>query len=369
MELKIEAREDADVFIYGKMDPNETNRMLLSKVSQNIKPDSFSKIAKLQHSGAKLWLIRDSRVPGLLTVQSISWNKEFSFWGINEPERYMLSNHYGWILNNSLPDSDAFLAVVDSVGGFIDMTEDKAKPHLPGLLKILSENGYDVENRVNPKVGEQTQLIGYTSYHIDLLPPKREDSSPKLESTEVCLPEGLIMALSCPITLLKTGQMKVMKDPVTRVIDGISYERGYLLEKYPDLQEGTDFYPNIRLKAIINYISATSLKPEDYWAKLQKIDEDIKDPIFLETLIEPVLSPSGHSYEKKSIEEWIKKKQVDLPTVSNILPIPDPTTDENIRGKPLILNKNLMLFIKAWPAFYEDQEFQLAITLSKNNLS
>lgn len=369
MELKIEASNDADIFIYGKMEPDETNKMLISKVEWlKIQPD-FSMLTKLQQNGDKLWLIRDSRVEGLLTVQSLSWDKQLSLWVINAPQRYMLSNHQGWIVNNFLPESDMFLAVVDSVGGFIDMTDEKAKPHLPGLLKTLSENGYYVENRINPKAGQQTKLKGYTSYHIDAPKPKQEVLDSKLESTVVTLPEGIIIALTCPITILKTGQMKVMKDPVTRVSDGISYERDSLLEKYPDLKEGTDFYPNIKLKTIINYISATSLKPEEYWTKLQKVDEDIKDPILSETMNDPVLSPSGHSYEKTSIEVWVKKKQLDLPTVSNTIPIPDPMTQLNIRGKYLVPNKNLLLFIKAWPAFYEDQEFKLAITLSTNILS
>ncbi|WP_454784463.1 U-box domain-containing protein [Legionella sp. WA2024007413] len=359
MELKIEEINDADIFIYGKMEPDETDRMLFTKLEQLlIQPDGCSKIAKLQHSSEKLWLIRDSRVAGLLTVQSVSWDKELTQWVLNGPQRYMLSNYHGWILNNSIPGSDIFLAVVDSVGGFIDMTADKAKPHLPGLLKTLAENGYYIENRINPKAGQQSKLTGYSTYIIDLSPKST------VQSTEVFLPEGISMALCCPISVLKTGQMKVMKDPVTRVDDGISYERSYLLEKYPYLQEGADFYPNIKLKNIINYISATILMPEEYWSKLQKIDEDIKDPIFSETMTEPVLSPSGHSYEKKSIEQWIKKKQVGLPTVSNTLPIPDPMTQENIRGKTLVPNKNLMQFIQAWPAFYEDQEFKLAIKIS-----
>ena len=71
---------------------------------------------------------------------------------------------------------------------------------------------------------------------------------------------------------------------------------------------------------------------------------------------EPVLSPSGHSFEKSSITKWINSKQVNLPTMSNTFPIPDPMTNQNIRDKPLVNNINLLQFIKAWPDFVMQHE-------------
>ncbi|MCW8409445.1 hypothetical protein OQJ13_10705 [Legionella sp. PATHC035] len=245
------------------------------------------------------------------------------------------------------------------------MTNENTQPHLPGLLQILSANGYEVENRINPKIGEETLSIGYTSYRTDADVPQQDSKESQLVSTTVSLPEGILMALSCPLVTIISGQMKVMKDPVTWVADGISYERSQLLMLHPDLEEGKDFYPNIKLKTIINYVSATSLSSEDYWAKLQKVEEDIQDPILLKTMKEPVLSPSGHSYEKSSIETWINSKYVNLPTVSNSVPIPDPITRQDIRGRTLVENKNLSQFIKAWPDFYRQQEYNLAISLSE----
>ncbi len=359
MQLKTEDSNDADIFIYGKMDPDETNQILFAKAEWlNKNPESSFKIIQLQEHGGKLWMIRDSRVEGLLTVQSISYDKKSTQWKNNGPQRYMLSNDYGWVVNNFAPGSDAFIAVVNSVGGIIKMTDENTRPHLPGLLGILAETGYEIENRVNPKVGQQTKLISYSSYHTDAVAPKPSEK----EAASVTLPEGISIAFSCPITTQKTGLMKAMKDPVTLVSDGISYERSNLLEKYPELREGTHFYPNIKLKTIINYVSATSLSPDEYWAKLQKVEEDINDPIFLMTMKEPVLSPSGHSFEKNSIDQWISSKQVSLPTVSNLIPIPDPITNQDIRGKSLVLNKNLSRFIKDWPEFYLEQESKLALT-------
>ncbi|KTC80540.1 Ubiquitin conjugation factor E4 family domain protein (U-box) [Legionella cherrii] len=367
MRLKIEEdTKEANVFIYGKMGPDETNLILFSKVSWLSNQSNYSSnIALLQENGSKLWLIRDSRVEGLLTVQSISWNKELEQWQAEGPQRFMLSNDYGWVLNNAHPESEDFLVIADSVGGIIHMTNENTQPHLPGLLKILSANGYEVENRVNPKIGQETLSIGYTSYRTDADVSQQDSKGSKLVLTTVNLPEGMLMALSCPLATIISGQMKVMKDPVTWVADGISYERSQLLMLHPDLEEGKDFYPNIKLKTIINYVSATSLSPEEYWAKLQKVEEDIKDPILLNTMQEPVLSPSGHSFEKSSIETWINSKYVNLPTVSNIVPIPDPITKQDIRGRTLVVNKNLSQFIKAWPDFYRQQEYNLAISLSE----
>lgn len=362
MRFKIEETRDANIFIYGKMTPEETNLILFSK-AECLNSQSASQISQVRENG-RLWLIRESRVEGLLTVQSISWKKDVGRWRQDMPQRYMLSNFKGWVVNNANPESAEFSFVADSVGGIIKMTDENTQPHLPGLLKILSENGYHVNNRVNPQIGQETRLKGYTTYRTNATIPQQEYPGSKLESTRVNFPEGILIACSCLLTAVKTGQIKVMKDPVTLVQDGISYERSTLLEKYPNLEEGKHFYPNVRLKTIINYLSATSLSPDEYWEKLQKVEEDIKDPILLTVMEEPLLSPSGHSYEKSSIEKWIKSQQGDLPTLSNTTPIPDPMTGENIRGKTLAHNLNLKKFIKAWPDFYLDLEYQRAINSS-----
>lgn len=354
--------EEADIFIYGKMGPKETNQILVSKVELLKNQPSFSfKLDELEGNGGKLWLIRESRVEGLLTVQSISYEKSSSKWKMNTPKRYLLSNDKGWILNNENPGSDLFEAIVESVGGIIKLTEENTTPHLPGLLSLLSENGYEPDNRINPKVGEETQTTAYTTY-VTTSKPK---SSP-LESTIISLPEGILMALSCPLATKKTGAAKLMKDPVTLVSNGITYERAYLLEEDPTLQEGSDFYPNIKLKTIINYVAANSLQSDKYLAKLAKVEEDIQDPIQFGTMENPVLSPSGYSYEQSSIEQWIRSKQSDLPVWSNTQPILDPVTRMDIRGKTLVPNVNLRLFIKEWPSFYAEQQHNCLPLLQKN---
>ncbi|ARB92330.1 U-box domain-containing protein [Legionella longbeachae] len=343
--------EEADIFIYGKMGPKETNQILVSKVELLKNQPSFSnKIDELEENGGKLWLIRESRVEGLLTVQSISYKKSSSKWKMNTPQRYLLSNDKGWILNNESPGSDLFDAIAMSVGGIVKLTEENTTPHLPGLLNLLSESGYVPDNRINPKAGEETQTTAYTTY---VTAPKPK-SSP-LESTIISLPEGILMALSCPLATKKTGAAKLMKDPVTLVSNGITYERAHLLDEDPTLQEGRDFYPNIKLKTIINYVAANALQPNDYLAKLEKVEEDIQDPIQFVTMKNPVLSPSGYSYEQSSIEQWISSKQIGLPVWGNAQPIPDPVTRLNIRDMPLVPNVNLRLFINAWPDFYEEK--------------
>ncbi|AUH71731.1 U-box domain-containing protein [Legionella sainthelensi] len=343
--------EEADIFIYGKMGPKETNQILVSKVKLLKNQPSFSsKVDELEANGGKLWLIRESRVEGLLTVQSISYNKSSSKWKMNTAERYLLSNDMGWIRNNESPGSDLFETIAESAGGIIKLTEENTTPHLPRLLNLLSENGYEPDNRINPKVGEETQTTAYTTYVTT-----GKSRSSHLESTIISLPEGILMALSCPLATKKTGEAKLMKDPVTLVSNGITYERVHLLEEEPTLQEGSDFYPNTKLKTIINYVAANSLQPDEYLTKLAKVEEDIQDPIQFGIMENPVLSPSGYSYEKSSIEQWVRSKQSDLPVWSNIQPIPDPVTRMDIRGKILVPNVNLRLFINAWPDFYEEK--------------
>ncbi len=357
--------EEADIFIYGKMGPKETNRILAGKVELLKKQFDFSsKIEVLQENERKLWLIRESRVEGLLTVQSISYEKKSSKWKMNTPQRYLLSNEKGWICNNESPGSDLFEAIAASVGGIIKLTEENTAPHLPGLLNLLAENGYDPDNRINPKLGEETQTTAYTTYTHT--PSHTKSQASHLKSTTISLPEGIFMALSCPLATKKTGEAKLMKDPVTLVADGITYERAHLLEEYPALQEGSDFYPNIKLKTIINYIAANSLQPNEYLAKLEKVEEDIQDPVQLITMENPVLSPSGYSYEQSSIAQWIRSKQSDLPVWGNIRLIPDPVTRMDIRGKTLVPNVNLRLFIDAWPSFYEEQRLSCQQSLQNS---
>lgn len=350
MKMKAEL-EDSDIFIYEEMAPDLANSLLLGKVRllQN-NPKSSDRIKQLEENGGALWMIRDSRTKGLLTVQSVSYDKASSSWKANEPRRYMLSKNSGWLINNSAPGGAHFKKVATDAGGMIPLTEENATPELPGLLATLAKEGFTVENRVNPKIGEETKTIGYSGYHcLYQLPKKSGEAS--LQPTTVSLPEGILMALSCPITMEITGKAALMVDPVTLVSNGITYERESLEDKYgKSLVAGVDFYPNIKIKTIINYVSATTLAPEEYLAKLAKIEEDITDPITLEVMENPVLSPSGVSYEHDSIKKWIETKK------ELFAPVHDPITKDVITGKTLVKNINLKNFIKAWPEFYEQQK-------------
>jgi hypothetical protein len=347
---------DADIFIYGKMGPLETKQILRAKH----KSLDSEMLLRLQESGEKLWLIRESRVEGLLTVQSESYNVSQSKWIPNTPTRYMLSNDHGWIINNQDPLSDEFNAIALSAGGIIKLTEENTTPHLPGLLNLLAENGYTSVNRLNPKQGQETQTRGYSTYVSDSSLLRSEPGHFfKIAPSAISLPEGILQPLSCVFTTEHTGKAKLMKDPVTLVTNGISYERATLLQKYPGLEEGKDFYPNIKLRTIINYVAATSLKPAEYLAKLHKVEEDILDPILGIEFVDPVLSPSGHSYERSSIEQWISSKLSSPFSWGNVNPIPDPITKKNINGKTMPENINLRSFIKAWPRFFAEQQEKL----------
>lgn len=370
MESKFETTaKDAKIFIYGKLGPVETGRILCSKIEVLQNSLEFSPmISRLKTDGGKLWLIRESRMHGLLTIQSVSYDQEGGAWQHNAHERYMLSNNCGWVLNGR--EGREFDKIAQKCGGIIKVTEVCAAPYVAGLLDILSTRGYLVENRINPIAGEQTTTIGYSRYTVDLtreckenafqnLTPRRSNITAtffppekKAGETLVSLPEGILMALSCPLTAWKTGQIQLMKDPVTLLKDGISYERNTLLQCSTDavLIDGVDYYPNIKIKSIINYVSATDLPRDEYLAKLAKIENDISDPLGLSVFMQPILSPSGFTYEKSNLEKWIQ-------TCENLQrTILDPLTNQDISGKQLVENHNLKQFINAWPDFYESRK-------------
>lgn len=354
MELKRDTTiSDNNIFIYGKLGPTETASILFSKVAvmeQSI--ECLPRINLLKIHGGKLWLIRDSRMDGLLTVQSLGYDPTRQQWQENNYERYMLSNNHGWMLNGK--EGAEFEQKIKDAGGIVDMSKADAAPHVQGLLNILSDSGYLTYNRVNPKKGEETKVTGYSKY-VDSSVPRPVFFQPQKTAgdTMVSLPEGILMSLSCPLTIAKTGCIQLMRDPVTLLRNGISYERETLWVERPFLEEGVDYYPNIKLKSIISYVSAVHLGLDGYLDKLAKVESDITDPVELELMTQPTLSPSGLSYEKSVLDRWIRAREA---IVSNSEPVLDPLTNQNIRGKPLVENINLKLFIKFWPDFYKSRQ-------------
>ena len=356
MELKRDTSiSDNNIFIYGKLGPAETASILFSKIAvMEYSKELSPVITQLKKQGGKLWLIRDSRMDGLLTVQSVSYVRSKQQWIANTHARYMLTNNSGWMLNGK--EGEEFKQKIEDAGGIIDMSKADAAPHVQGLLNILSDSGYFTCNRINPKNGEETNITGYSKY-VDSSVPQTAFFQPQKTAgeTKVSLPEGILMALSCPLTIRKTGVIQLMKEPVTLLKDGISYELETIWEESPFLEEGVDYYPNIKLKTIISYVSATHLGLDAYLEKLAKVDNDISDPIDLEVMMQPILSPSGHSYEKSVLEGWIKSREA-IESDNPDSPILDPMTNQNIRGKQLVENINLKLFIKFWPDFYKSRQ-------------
>ena len=345
---------DNNIFIYGKLGPAETASILFSKIAvMEYSKELSSMISQLKKQGGKLWLIRDSRMDGLLTVQSVSYDRSKQQWIANNHERYMLTNNSGWMLNGR--EGDEFKQKIKDEGGIVDMSKEDAAPHVQGLLNKLSESGYVTCNRINPKNGEETQITGYSKYVDSSVSPAFFQAQKIDGVTKVSLPEGILTALSCPLTIRKTGVIQLMKEPVTLLKDGISYELETLWEDRPFLEEGVDYYPNIKLKTIISYVSATHLGLDAYLEKLAKVENDISDPIDLEVMTQPILSPSGHSYEKSVLERWIKSREAIDPDNFDS-PVFDPMTNQNIRGKQLVENINLKLFIKFWPDFYKSRQ-------------
>lgn len=397
---------ESTVFIYKMMSPDESDQKLLDRVAETIQSNGNNDY----QDGHRAWLIRESRVMGLLTIQSIIYdqinNKWISAQDCNAPcsnstsefppvyirknsdgtttefdlgyYRYMLSNKNGWVLNQYSPSSDEYQECAAKFGGKkLDITAESGGQYVADLLVKLESQGFKTENRINPRILDQTTVKGYSRYttpsscEIDeepmtlTLPPRNT----------FCLPDSIACALICPIT---RGQLRnnatileiqppLMKDPVVETTTGITYEREalrikYTLSKKP-FRESVEFYPNIVLKNIIGYLSATEASPTAYLSYLGKIgNTELIDPISFDLMTHSVITPSGFSYEKNVIENYIQTRESSL-----FDGLRDPKNPNIIITKnTLVENKNLNTVLKQWPEYY-DQLSKINIVTNKMN--
>jgi hypothetical protein len=369
----MESRKPSNIFIYGRMSPQEAEIVLKTRARDMIAESGSTHLLDQE----RLWLLRESREPGLLTLESILYDKENDIWlgwsDMNEktaikddacsiyrrrneagiiteffvnPQRYMLSFNKGWIVNNYPPNSYEFYQFAEAAGGKIqDMDKNSNGEDVVNLLEILCENGCYLRNRINPREGEQIKVQGYARYTLAGVNNAKQKFS---------LPLELALTLACHLSKEKGQDLTLMKEPVILKSDGISYEREILLMIKPELKEGRDFYENLVLKNIIGYLS-TQDSNEKYLEYLNKInDYEILDTFTLSKLQEPVVTPAGHTYEKNDFELYIdssidsKKNSYGVHAVAK-----DPkNTSVLVTKNDLVLNRNLQSFIAAWPEFY-----------------
>jgi hypothetical protein len=313
-------------FIYGQMTPYLAGEILL----RSVRSLSEEKLIEIKQNLEVVWLLRESRQDGMLTIHSASWYPVRNVWSLNEPRRVALTPD-GWVDANLTDENLAILRT--------NLTKVKAEDFANNAVQLLEflRNKFHlkVKNRINPEKKQQSDRDVFTSYGIFA----DDECKSKRKKSKVSLPEDINFAITCALT------KKTFLDPVVCRLDdlhlhlhrGESYERAKLEEM--KLDETTDFYPNHKLKSIINYLGAQY----DKLKKLEKInDSELIDAIYLERINDSVITPAGQSYSRLSIEEHLNSSGTKDPINPSV----------SITKPSLVPNSNLDIFISGWDRYY-----------------
>lgn len=373
---------DQPIFIYQKMEPKTAQAMLRDRLTQLAMTDPV-KYQALVESG-KAWIVRESRVPGMLTIHSYALKKQtddatgkMTIELVDElPQRICLC-HNGWAFNNHTPGTNEFNEILENNGGLQqNLSRDNASQYLSSFYETIAQNQFPEASRINPLQGEQTKTNTYSGYHVANDLPE--------SSVEIELPLEISQLFCCP---LSRKQLKhFMQEPVilaTPVHDtqhllvvGKTYEKENLLmysrRLHIRLTEGVNYYPNTTLKKIIRYLSTIYLKnheritDETRLDKLEKIHTEITCPILLEQMTNPVVTAAGTSYDEESINTFIETK---TRSAALFATIKDPITNVEITGCAVVKNENLARFIAHWPKLYESEKENLTLAVPKISTS
>lgn len=367
----MESRSTNGVIIYKKMPPEEGDKILI-ETAEKLKNTITNENIPAQQ---KWWLLRESREAGCLTLQTIKYNNDTNKFE-SSMARFMLCNH-GWILINENPNTVEYNNIIAKNGGKKqDMyAENENKDEVRSLLNCLNAIGFSIDERINPSPDQATKNHAYTKYTVNPLEviPKEKINTMVVGTSRYTVPDDINQAgfflplpmantLSCPITRNEARDIGtpiiLMKEPVVLKSDGITYEKNNLLKRDPLLQERVHFYENQSLKNIIGYISAKEKTPEAYLKCLEKIDEnELNDIMMFSKLENPVISPSGFSYECDALCQWIDSKK----SVLEPNPFVNDPKNPNIKisRSDLCQNTNLKLFIDEWDKFYDEMKLSI----------
>ncbi|WED42399.1 U-box domain-containing protein [Legionella cardiaca] len=345
----MEQPQENIIYIHKNMSQTQATKLLLTSAQKAVEQHG-----KDIQDNKKLWLLRDSSVPGLITFESIVYHKASEQWVVQNAIRYMNSKQ-GWVINNKPPKSLEFAQIVEKSGGKKDIIADDNSVLIESLvIHILETVNCSLDDHITPFMEKDTKVVARGRYV-----EKEEDFT---------LPSYIANILICPLTKEKReqlglhGTVPLMKDPVVLKDDGKTYERDVLIAQYKELgihlQEGEHYYRNLVLRNIIGYLASQEKSPTEYSEILDKIDEELIDSLSVEHFDNPVISPSGNSFSKKEITQYINSKKVGLlePVVN------DPLNPGVKIGKmDLIPNENLELFVRCWPDFYKSMKAEIIL--------
>lgn len=360
------SENELQIFIYQKMEPVTAQAMLLQRI-KSLETTDNPKYEQLVTSGIA-WIIRESRVDGMLTIHSYvlkmnteaTANDEAVEFIENKPQRICLC-HNGWVINNYQSGSNDFNDILEKNGGLhTQLNAENAGVHLTSFYETIAKNQFPVDSRINPNLDEQSKAKTYSGYQVALDLPD--------DAVDIEMPVEISELFCCPLD--KHHLRALMKQPVvlaTPVDDpqhllevGKSYEKRNLLKyvrKYNvRLHEGINFYENHILKSIIRYLSTVYFSGNEAIPdamrreKLEKIVTELNCPILFDLMMTPVITAAGSTYEKAAIDQHIDAK-TNPNALFNI--VNDPVTGVNITGRALVANSNLARFISCWPKLYE----------------
>lgn len=362
----MESRSTDGVIVFKQMSPEECEKILI---------EAIEKLKNNISHQQKLWLLRESREPGCLTLQAISYNNDSKKYE-SSMARFALCND-GWVINNETPGTAEYNTVIANKGGKKQdvYVKDENKAEVQSLLNCLNTGRFSINERINPNSHQVTQNHAYTNYTVDPLKSTSKDETKTMvagasrytanndiKQEKFFLPLQIANILSCPIERNEArnagNPVPLMNEPIVLKSDGITYEKDNIVKRNPLWQEGMHFYENKTLKNIIGYLSAQEKTSEEYLLCLEKIDEnELYDIVMFSKLENPVISPSGFSYERDSLHQWIDSKK----SILEPNPVVNDPKNPNIKitRNDLCPNINLKLFLDEWDKFYDQTKLHI----------
>jgi|GEM_PF-3700946 len=289
----------------------------------------------LKARGESPWLLRESNITGMLTIDFLKFNETTTQWECKS--RRMALTADGWVCSSTLKDT---IKVIEQI------TAESASNHQESLNNYIQSMNFLLANRLNPLKHQQTTCGIYTTYSILGEP----------SSNKVNLSPGLAQAISCelsrkpfkkPVVINSNMQIRVEGWNFISLYQGRSYEESELIKlKVPQEK----YYRNFVLEKVIDRLGC-----EDA-TKIEKLSEErLLDPVFLETIENPIILPSGHSFGQKVIDEMIISGRS----------LRCPNTGMPFNKNCVVTNINLENFMREWPSSKAMLIGNLDVELSK----
>lgn len=285
-----------------------------------------------------VWLLRESRVDGMLTVQVARRNKSGG-----SLHRLCLTGD-GW----KDASTDALVAALRPQMIEVGLANIKeiAGEQLGSLFVAIEGLGLQQSRMVIPSAEMQSRQNIYSGYAVPEDDTTEEshiltrsgsslfDSGGRKRTGSADISDKELLALIVdPVT------QKIMSKPVT-FRDGTVCD---LSTVGPDLREGVDFVRNHTLGNIIKYINvlyseqATRAMKEE---KLESLRNDIQCPVSLSNFSNPVLLSTGHCLEREMLDAMIASGRS----------LKCPKTNTPILAGSEISDKTTAKFMELWPA-------------------